>query len=240
MSLQSNTLYYGDCLEWLPRFPADSVDLIYLDPPFNSNTSYNLLFGNGSPKRNGGRSAQVRAFDDTWRWDDAAARRVDRLARAAAHPAHKAVVRLRTMIGEGGMLAYLSYMAERLATMRHVLKPTGSIYLHCDPTASHGLKLVMDMIFRTAKTSERRSSGSGPRLIAIPSRDAHSMAAYMMWCCCSTPRAHHGRGTRYTRPMIGSTSGGSIVISRSIPTVDTRWTISRDRGGRQREIPVMK
>ena len=147
MSLQSNTLYYGDCLEWLPRFPADSVDLIYLDPPFNSNTSYNLLFGNGSPKRNGGRSAQVRAFDDTWRWDDAAARRVDRLARAAAHPAHKAVVRLRTMIGEGGMLAYLSYMAERLATMRHVLKPTGSIYLHCDPTASHGLKLVMDMIF---------------------------------------------------------------------------------------------
>ena len=146
-ALQPNTLYYGDCLEWLPRFPADSVDLIYLDPPFNSNTSYNLLFGNGGPKRNGGRSAQVRAFDDTWRWDDAAARRVDRLARAAAHPAHKAVVGLRTMIGEGGMLAYLSYMAERLAAMRHVLKPSGSIYLHCDPTASHGLKLVMDTIF---------------------------------------------------------------------------------------------
>ena len=147
MSLQPNTLYYGDCLEWLPRFPAESVDLIYLDPPFNSNTSYNLLFGNGKARRNGGRSAQVRAFDDTWRWDDAAARRVDRLARAAAHPAHKAVVGLRAMIGEGGMLAYLSYMAERLAAMRHVLKPTGSIYLHCDPTASHGLKLVMDAIF---------------------------------------------------------------------------------------------
>ncbi|MDE0075367.1 MAG: DNA methyltransferase [Gammaproteobacteria bacterium] len=147
MSLQANTLYYGDCLEWLPSFPAESVDLIYLDPPFNSNTSYNLLFGNGGPKRNGGRSAQVRAFDDTWRWDDAAARRVDRIARAAAHPAHKAVVGLRTLIGEGGMLAYLSYMAERLAAMRRVLKPSGSIYLHCDPTASHGLKLVMDVIF---------------------------------------------------------------------------------------------
>ena len=146
MSLEPNTLYYGDCLEWLPRFPPESVDLIYLDPPFNSNTNYNLLFGNGQPKR-GGRTAQVRAFDDTWRWDDAAAKRVDRLSRAAGHPAHKAVAGLRVLVGDGGMLAYLSYMAERLAAMRHVLKPTGSIYLHCDPTASHGLKLVMDTIF---------------------------------------------------------------------------------------------
>ena len=149
--LQPNTLYYGDCLEWLPRFPAESVDLIYLDPPFNSNTSYNLLFGNGSKKRGSGRkTAQVRAFDDTWRWDDAAAKRVDRLAHAVAHPAHKAVVGLRTMIGEGGMLAYLSYMAERIAAMQRVLKPSGSIYLHCDPTASHGLKLVMDCVFGPA------------------------------------------------------------------------------------------
>ena len=148
MSLAANTLYYGDCLEWLPQFPSESVDLIYLDPPFNSNTNFNLLFGNGDQKRrNGGKSAQVRAFDDTWRWDDSAAKRVDRLSRAAAHPAHKAVVGLRTLIGEGGMLAYLSYMAERLAEMPRVLKPTGSIYLHCDPTASHGLKLVVDTIF---------------------------------------------------------------------------------------------
>ena len=79
MVLAANTLYYGDCLEWLPQFPSESVDLIYLDPPFNSNQSYNLLFGNGQPKPNGSRSAQVRAFDDTWRWDDAAAIRVDRL-----------------------------------------------------------------------------------------------------------------------------------------------------------------
>ena len=148
MGLEPNTLYYGDCLEWLPRFPPKSVDLIYLDPPFNSNTDYNLLFGNGDQKRRGARkSAQVRAFADTWRWDDTAAARVERLTRAAAHPAHKAVVGLRTLIGEGGMLAYLSYMAERLAEMPRVLKPTGAIYLHCDPTASHGLKLVMDTIF---------------------------------------------------------------------------------------------
>lgn len=152
MSLEPNTLYYGDCLEWLPRFPSESVDLIYLDPPFNSNTDYNLLFGDGGVKsRRGGRkSAQVRAFDDTWRWDDVAAKRVDSLVRAAAHPAHKAVVGLRALIGEGGMLAYLSYMSERLAEMPRVLKRTGSIYLHCDPTASHGLKLVMDTIFGAA------------------------------------------------------------------------------------------
>ena len=148
MGLAPNTLYYGDCLEWLPRFPSESVDLVYLDPPFNSNTNYNLLFGNGGQKRRGARrSAQVRAFADTWRWDDVAARRVDRLSRAVAHPAHRAVVGLRTLIGEGGMLAYLSYMAERLAEMPRILKPRGSIYLHCDPTASHGLKFVMDTIF---------------------------------------------------------------------------------------------
>ena len=149
MSLSTNTLYYGDCLEWLPQFPSESVDLIYLDPPFNSNQSYNLLFGNGQTRvsRRGTRSAQVRAFDDTWRWDDAAARRVDQLCRARAHPAHKAITGLRIVLGEGGMLAYLSYMAERLAEMPRVLKPAGSIYLHCDSTASHGLKLVMDTIF---------------------------------------------------------------------------------------------
>ena len=147
MSLAANTLYYGDCLEWLPQFPSESVDLIYLDPPFNSNQSYNLLFGSGQPKPSGSRSAQVRAFDDMWRWDDTAAERVDQLSRASAHPAHKAVVGLRVMLGESGMLAYLSYMAERLAEMPRVMKPTGSIYLHCDPAASHGLKLVMDCIW---------------------------------------------------------------------------------------------
>ncbi|MDE0358601.1 MAG: site-specific DNA-methyltransferase [Gammaproteobacteria bacterium] len=148
MSLQANTLYYGDCLEWLPSFPSESVDLIYLDPPFNSNTDYNLLFGNGKQsERNGGKSAQVKAFDDTWRWDDSAEDRVSRLTKATAHPAHRAVVGLSVMLPAGGMLAYLSYMAERLAAMPRILKPTGSIFLHCDDKASHGLKLVMDVIF---------------------------------------------------------------------------------------------
>ena len=140
--MQAGTLYYGDCLEWLEKWPSESVDLIYLDPPFNSKTDYNILWdsGNGTP-------AQVRAFSDTWRWDHAAEQRVALIGQAVAHPAHRTVVALRSQLGPSGMLAYLSYMAERLAELRRVLKPSGSIYLHCDPTASHYLKLVMDGIF---------------------------------------------------------------------------------------------
>ena len=140
--LHPNSLYYGDCLEVMSHWPAEQVDLIYLDPPFKSDANYNQLFGteNGVP-------ARVRAFTDTWTWNEAAAERYVRLNRATAHPAHKAIRGLHAMLGECGMLAYLTYMAERLAECRRVLKSTGSIYLHCDPTASHYLKTLMDTIF---------------------------------------------------------------------------------------------
>lgn len=140
--MRTGTLYYGDCLEWLRRWPDDQADLIYLDPLFNSKSDYNILWGSGN-----GVPAQVRAFTDTWKWDHAAQQRVHLMGQAVAHPAHKSVSALRTVLGESGMLAYLSYMAERLAELRRVLKPSGSIYLHCDPTASHYLKVVMDDIF---------------------------------------------------------------------------------------------
>jgi len=87
------------------------------------------------------------AFADTWRWSERAAQRVDELSRARAHPAQRAIVGLQQLLGESGMLAYLSYMAERLAVLRRLLKPTGSLYLHCDPTASHYLKILLDTIF---------------------------------------------------------------------------------------------
>ena len=140
--METGTLYYGDCLDWLEQWPAESVDLIYLDPPFNSKTDYNILWdaGNGTP-------AQVRAFSDTWRWDHAAERRVTLIGQAVAHPAHRCVVGLRSQLGASGMLAYLSYMAERLSELRRILKPTGSIYMHCDPSAGHYLKVLMDGIF---------------------------------------------------------------------------------------------
>lgn len=136
------TLYYGDCLDWMREWPNNSVDLIYLDPPFNSNANYNILFGEGN-----GVPAQVRAFRDTWKWDAAAAARVQRIVNAVAHPAHQVVTGLHHILGGSGMLAYLSYMAERLPEMRRLMKPTAAIYLHCDPTVSHYLKILMDGIF---------------------------------------------------------------------------------------------
>ena len=138
----AGTLYYGDCLDWMGRWDDQSVDLIYLDPPFNSKADYNILYS-----ARGGADAQFRAFSDTWAWDEAAADRYAAYEGAPARLAHDAIVGLRRVIGPSGMLAYLTYMAERLEHMQRLLKSTGSIYLHCDPTASHYLKIVMDAIF---------------------------------------------------------------------------------------------
>lgn len=139
-----NTLYYGDNLEILRRYvPSESVDLVYLDPPFNSNATYNVLFGKakGTPSE-----AQIKAFDDTWHWDHAAAEAFDLVLDHGGQPA-EAMRAFETLLGHGDMLAYLSMMAPRLVELRRVLKPTGSMYLHCDPTASHYLKVLLDAVF---------------------------------------------------------------------------------------------
>ena len=140
--MNPGTLYYGDCLEWMDRWPEECVDLIYLDPPFNSKTNYNILYSASSAG-----DAQVRAFTDTWQWDEAAGERMARIEGAVAHPLHDAVCGLFRLLGPSGMVAYLTYMAERLLPTRRLLKPAGSIYLHCDPTASHYLKALMDAIY---------------------------------------------------------------------------------------------
>ncbi len=142
-SITPSTLYYGDCLDVMKQWHPEQVDLIYLDPPFKSNQKYNVLFG----ARGNGHTAQYMAFDDAWYWDDAAARRVDQLKATKASPVHTTIAGLELALGKSGMLAYVSYMAERLLVMRSLLKKTGSIYLHCDPTASHYLRAVMDGIF---------------------------------------------------------------------------------------------
>ena len=140
--MNPQTLYYGDCLDWMRQWPDHSVALIYLDPPFNSNANYNILFGAGN-----GALAPVRAFQDTWKWDAAAVERTNRIVNAAAHPAHRAIAGLQQILGDSGMLAYVSYLADRLPEMRRLLKPAAAIYLHCDPTASHYLKILMDGVF---------------------------------------------------------------------------------------------
>ena len=139
-----NQLYYGDNLDVLRRHVEDeSVDLVYLDPPFNSNASYNVLFA----ERDGTQAAsQIKAFEDTWKWDEGAARACDEVIEAGGKVS-EAMQAFRTLLGDSDMMAYLAMMAPRLVELRRVLKPTGSIYLHCDPTASHYLKLLLDAVF---------------------------------------------------------------------------------------------
>jgi len=140
-----NTLYYGDNLDILRRYVKDeTVALVYLGPPFKSNQDYNVLFA----EQNGTRSAaQIKAFEDTWRWDEESARTYQETVETGTEQVSKVMQAFRTFLGENDMLAYLSMMAPRLVELRRVLKPTGSIYLHCDPTASHYLKLLMDGVF---------------------------------------------------------------------------------------------
>ena len=142
--MDSNSLYYGDNLDILRRYIQDeSADLIYLDPPFNSNQTYNVLF----QERDGSQSAsQIKAFGDTWHWDETAARSYEAVVEAGGQVA-EAMQAFRKLLGTNDMLAYMSMMAPRLVELRRVLKPTGSLYLHCDPTASHYLKLLLDAVF---------------------------------------------------------------------------------------------
>ena len=139
-----NKLFYGDNLDILRRYIGDeTVDLIYLDPPFNSNATYNVLFSqqNGSQS-----SAQIQAFEDTWRWDENAAREFE-LTVERGGPVAEALRAFRLLLGDSNMMAYLAMMAPRLVELHRVLKSTGSLYLHCDPTASHYLKVLLDQVF---------------------------------------------------------------------------------------------
>ena len=149
--MPANTLYYGDNLDVLRRYIAsESVDLVYLDPPFNSNRDYNVIFKDESGNKS---DAQLVAFEDTWHWGPDAQRQYEYLTNTAVHAGRvpddvsTLIAALRHAIGTNQMMAYLVEMAVRLVELHRVLKPTGSLYLHCDPTASHYLKVVLDAIF---------------------------------------------------------------------------------------------
>jgi DNA modification methylase len=140
-----NTLYYGDNLKVLREHIKDeSVDLIYLDPPFNSNRSYNVLFKDESGVSS---DAQITAFDDAWHWGETAQQTYEDLIHDASGDVGNMIGALHQFIGSNQMMAYLVMMTARLVELHRVLKPTGSLYLHCDPTASHYLKILLDMIF---------------------------------------------------------------------------------------------
>jgi len=145
MTITNNTLFYGDNLPILrEHIPDQSIDLVYLDPPFNSNRSYNVLFKEESGKES---ESQITAFDDTWHWGEQAEEIYAELVTEINGKVGQMIGALRGAIGENQMMAYLVMMAARLVELHRVLKPTGSLYLHCDPTASHYLKIILDTIF---------------------------------------------------------------------------------------------
>lgn len=143
-AITSNTLYYGDNLDVLRKhFPlTDYFDLIYLDPPFNSKADYNVLFKEKSGKES---VAQVQSFSDFWHWDSATAELYSTLQKDPE--LGNMLTFLHQHLGSNDMMAYLVMMSARLKKLHSVLKPTGSLYLHCDPTASHYLKIILDTIF---------------------------------------------------------------------------------------------
>jgi DNA modification methylase len=175
--VETNRLFYGDNLEILQRYiPDESVDLVYLDPPFNSNRSYSAIFADESGRKS---DAQIGAFEDSWHWGPTAEHHYAYLTNSAIHQgkvpaaASSIVAALRFGIGETPMLAYIVEMTIRLVELHRVVKPTGSLYLHCDPTASHYLKVVLDGIFGPAnfvaeliwqRTNARGTTGRWPRL----------------------------------------------------------------------------
>jgi len=145
MELKTNVLYYGDNLEILGKhIPDESIDLIYLDPPFSSKRTFNVIFKEPSGEES---AAQIRAFTDFWRWDEAAAVAYREIIETGPHRVSRLVASLYEGVGPNALMAYLVMMALRLLDLRRVLKSTGALYLHCDATASHYLKVILDSIF---------------------------------------------------------------------------------------------
>ena len=178
--LDQNTLFYGDNLKILREYiPDESVDLIYLDPPFNSHRNYNVLFKDESGQE---MTSQIRAFEDTWHW---VAATEEVLYSLINHRAGEMLSNLCQFMGKNQMTAYLVMMTVRLIELHRVLKPSGSLYLHCDPTASHYLKIVLDCIFgvdnfrneiiwqRTSAHSDSKTCGNAHDVIFLYSKNNH-------------------------------------------------------------------
>jgi site-specific DNA-methyltransferase (adenine-specific) len=192
--MMGNALYYGDNLDVLrEHIKYESVDLVYLDPPFNSNANYNVLF-----KAPGGEQsqAQIEAFEDTWHWNENAERAFDEVMTSGNTNVADMLNAMRGFLGQNDMMAYLAMMAVRLIELHRVLKKTGSLYLHCDPTASHYLKILLDAVFgsenyrneitwkRTSTHSDSKTWSRNSDIILFYTR-----SSTFTW---NTPREAHG------------------------------------------------
>ena len=183
-----NRLLFGDNLGWLrdtKEFPDASVDLEYLDPPFNSNADYNVLFREASGEAS---QAQFHAFTDTWTWADAAEtynQFVDTCPNVAVVEMMEA---FHSFLKNSPMMAYLAMMAPRLVELHRVLKPTGSLYLHCDPTASHYLQAAFGCEFSVQRISATKSCGNGQAGRSETNQAAIRFRRQLLTSCFSTPK----------------------------------------------------
>jgi DNA modification methylase len=244
-----NWLHYGDNVDVLPReVVTETVDLVYLDPPFNSNQDYNVLFA----ARDGTRATdQIKAFEDTWQWDEVAAATYQEVVEHGPPQVSQVMQAFRTFLGDNDMLAYLSMMAPRLVELRRVLKSTGSLYLHCDPTASHYLKLLLDSIFgpeqfRSEIVWKRSGAHSDSKQGRKNYGHIHDVILFYTksdqwtWNLIHTPYTEsyvgrdyqlieEGSGRRYRRDNLTAARGGGDT--------EYLWRVKKHQGVRERWQP---
>lgn len=219
-----NALHFGDCLGVMKKMDSESIDVIYLDPPFNSNAVYNVGFASA-----GDASAQIHAFDDTWKWTHETSANFDFLVSEGGLPdlAAEALSAVRTLAKESPLTAYMTMMAPRLVEIHRLVKKTGSVYLHCDPTASHYLKVMMDAIFGPKSFRNeiiwKRTGGHAPRKSFGPLHDTilfytKSESGYYFKPLKGPYTRDHVK-TRYSQLPDGRlkfTSGGNILTGANV------------------------
>ncbi len=222
---KENTLYYGDNLDILKGYiPNESIDLVYLDPPFNSEEDYNILFRESSGEQS---TAQIQAFSDFWHWDDAARKAYNFLTSNAVNAKIADLAQaLYRLLGKNDMTAYLFMMTERFIELHRVLKPTGSLYIHCDPTASHYLKITLDAIFDPRNFRNeiiwRRTGSHGAQRSFGPIHDTilfYSKSSEYNFQVIKQPYMKGHVESRFSRDATGKlkfTTGGNILTGSGI------------------------
>lgn len=248
-----NSLYYGDNLPVLQHhIGTDSVDLVYLDPPFNSNRSYNVIF-NRHDVATDPAAAQIQAFDDTWHWTPVTEEQYAAyVGGGLPNRAADALRAFRTLLGENDAMAYLVNMAPRLVELRRVLKPTGSLYLHCDPTMSHYLKVLLDAIFGAEnfrnEITWQRVAAKGGQMTRLPANHdtilSYTRTAGAPWNEIRQPydpealdektlakyTHHDADGRRYRLgPLLHPEQGRRPNLEYELMGVTKTWRWSKDR-----------
>jgi len=245
-----NYLYYGDNLDVLRRYVRDdSVDLVYLDPPFKSNQDYDILF---SEKDGTAAAAQFKAFEDTWEWNQASAAAYEQVVEAGGRVSD-VMQAFRRFLGTNDMLAYLTMMAPRLVELRRALRPTGSLYLHCDPTASHYLKMLLDAVFGpqrilneiTWKRSSAHSDTKQGMKRCGRIRDIlllYSKSDHYTWNAQYTPYTAEYLESEYRHVALNGRRYKETDLTAARPGGDTEyvWRVKRLRGAEQRWQPDLE